>query len=452
MRGCSEQAKSAPVEWAFADDTSSLVRTSLVSGQWHRGAVLVKENRRRRVFRCDLPGEARPLYVKQDLPCGLFDWLKSRFRCRARQEFDALAAVRAAGVAAAYPLGWAASAGGGFLATEGVPGQDLGDLFWPGGVLSPEAHSLRFLVPLARFLNRMVRAGVAHPDMHAGNIMVSLDQEAPRFALLDLYGVTLHRQLSLTAKRLLFFWLVPLLEELPQGQRETLLEQIAEGDQSASSLASWPEMVRLWARLRAAKWRGWKRRLLGQSSLCERTVDPVGVWLVAGDPARRQAIRQALALYLARDSGRVALLKDDHKRRVARVQTDGGSYVVKEYRHAAGHWHWRPDRLGWLNTARIRCLSVRIAICPAWVRGRSGEGYLIQEDVGSLCLHDYLSTMCPTAALRRPWGRHLASCLAYLHLCACFHADLKTANWQAGPRLKFSYSCEVGCTAGHQPL
>jgi len=411
----------SPQRWTFGADVPEGVRTYLASGDWRRDAVEVKRNRRRVVYRCSPPGGGPALYLKEDVASSLFDWAKTWFRCKAKEEFLALQAIRSAGVASVRPLGWLPTPRGGVLATEELLGRDLRRTITAGVI----GGRTEFLEALADFVAGLVRAGVDHPDLHAGNIMVDGELATPTFALLDLYGVRLRPDLDTAGRHRLLFFLVPLLVEVPRLRRERLLRRIP-GD---APRKAWAALVRAWGQLRGDKWGGWRRRLLGKSSVCREQVDATGHWLLAGSPDKDGAVREALALYRAGDSARVELLKDDRKRQVARVRVPGGSYIVKEYREVQRRWLWRPDRLGWLNTARARSLSPQVASCRAWVRGSSGVGYLVQEDVGTACLHNYVAATGPAAGERRFWLAALADTLAFLHLCGCFHADLKAANW-----------------------
>jgi tRNA A-37 threonylcarbamoyl transferase component Bud32 len=404
------------------------VRAYLESGEWRKSAVEVKRNRRRVVYRCSLPDGGPVLFLKEDIAASLFDWVKTWFRRKAEMEFTALQEIRAAGVPAARAIGWGSTARGGILATEEVRGRDLRSLIIDGEIARlPDDHG--FLDGLACFVSMLVRSGMEHPDLHAGNIIVDGDLCAPKFALLDLYGVRLRRDRSVEDKLRLLFWLVPLLEELPPARRTALLQRVASGDPDAGSLACWGTLVRVWSQLRGAKWRGWRRRLLGDSSICRRRKDSRGCWLLSAKRGRYDESREVLSVYLAGDSHSAMQLKDDRKRRVARVVTQDGSYIVKEYRAARRRWLWRPDRRGWLNTARAHALSGRVARCCAWLAGRSGDGYLIQEDAGAACLYDQFATSGQSGAERRAWLLRLADALAFLHLSGCFHADLKLANW-----------------------
>ncbi|MBT3285775.1 MAG: hypothetical protein HN904_06140 [Victivallales bacterium] len=426
-------AGSGPETWTFADGVPETVRAYLASGDWQRDAELVKENRCREVFLCRPAGSGRAIYVKRDLPAGLVGRLKHSLRSKAEREFASLQGALAAGVAVAPPLGWSGLSNGGLLATYEVMGDSVLDLMLGDRVA--EALADEFLLSLARFLKGLLRVGMNHPDMHGGNIVVeNPTSHSPSFSLLDLYGVRVGGAVGIASKRWLIVWLVPLLERISPTRRQRVLDLITDGDRDAALVASWTGLQRHWAKARRHSWPGRRRRLLERSSLCDSYVDSLGSWLAMTFPARTKGLGGALAAYEARDPATVALLKEDRKRCVARVGLDHGTVIVKEYLRTSWRPAWySPDRRGWLNTSRAHCLSVSFARCLAWGRGGGGSAYLVLEDVGELCLHDYVPRSCPTPALRRPWLERMADILASLHVRGCFHADLKVANWVAGP-------------------
>ena len=399
------------------------VRRYLDSGAWRQDAVEVKRNRLRVVFRCVVPRLGLVAYVKEGVATDLVSRVKNLFRSKAGQEFSVLQQCHEAGVPAPEPLGWVGGRGGGILATREVPGRCLSASLASASLLPKE-----LMTGLADFVGGLLRHNLYHPDMHPGNIIVSTDDGDLRLYLVDLCGVRLRSRLGMGARRCLVLWLIPMLEELPRLERIGLLARIGG---SEADLGSWPDLVRAWSRMRSSKWKGWRRRLLGRSSLCHEEADQFGLWLLAGDSGRRETARAALSSYLSR-IGSLEVLKEDCKRRVGRVCLADADCIVKEYRCAGRHWRLRPDRRAWLNTARIRSLTGRIASCHGWLRASRGGGLIAQEDVGRLCLHEHLVAFCPDAASRRPWRESLASALAYLHACGCFHADLKLANWVAG--------------------
>lgn len=376
----------------------------------------VKRNRRRVVYRCQPPGGGLAVYVKEDVPHGLFDRAKSLFRCKAEWEFRSLAAIGAAGLPTIKPLGWAQLPGGGLLATEEMPGQSFNNALYQ----TPAERTMgseRFRWGLAELLHRMLQAGLAHPDMHGGNLMLDWVAGEPVFALVDLYGARLRPSLGCAAKWRLIRWLFPHLQQLTDRDRGAMLQHIVAGDPDAENLGHWPELAACWAGLMRKKWRGWRKHVLRSCSVCERTADAQGIWLVRRNAATPAELAQILATYrsLQPTEGGEAT------RRMARM---GGTVVVKEYSRG------EQGRRAWLATMRTAHL-VPVAPGLGWLRTPDGRSYLFQRDPGGATLADHLRQ--PKPADWANWLKQAANILACLHLCHCYHADLRLDNWTVAP-------------------
>jgi tRNA A-37 threonylcarbamoyl transferase component Bud32 len=380
----------------------------LESGDWRRGAVVVKRNRRRTVYRCQPPEGELAVYVKEDVAHGLRDRVKSLFRCKAEAEFAALAAVGAAGIPVVRPLGWARLPGGGMLATEEMPGQSLQTALQqdPVGRMmgSPE-----FRHALGAFLHRVLRAGLAHPDMHEGNLLLDWTGGEPVFALVDLYGARLCRSVSRAAKQRMIRWLYPHLQPLPSCAQRAMLQQIAAGDPEAERLGSWPGLAACWAKFWRDRWRGWRRQMLRSSSVCEQVVDTQGTWLLRRNATTPEELAHALHAYRSlqpAEDGRPTCVN--------------GAVVVKEYA--------QPDqaRRSWLAMMRTAYL-VPVAPGLGWLRAVDGRSYVFRRYAEGGCLADRLRES--ESADWGDWPTQVASIMARLHLCHCSHADFRLDNW-----------------------
>ncbi|MDX9982312.1 MAG: hypothetical protein RBU25_19990 [Lentisphaeria bacterium] len=397
--------------WRLIPGLPAPLARFLESGDWRRGAVEVKRNRRRVVYRCQPPEGGLAVYVKEDVPHGLFDRVKSLFRCKAEREFRSLTAIGAAGIPAIRPLGWAELPGGGLLATEEMPGQSLQIAL----VREPVGRlmgSRQFRQALGAFLHRILRAGLAHPDMHEGNLLLDWVGGEPVFALVDLYGARLRPAVPCAAKQRMLRWLCPHLQPLPVRERRAMLQQITAGDPEPGKLGSWPGLTASWAQFWRERWGGWRKQMLRSSSVCEQTAAAQGVWLVRRNAATPAELAQALTTYHG--------LQPAAGSRPVRVND---TMFVKEYAQAA------PARRAWLATMRTAYL-VPVAPGLGWLRAADGSSYLFRRDPGGASLADRLRQAKPAE-----WGNWLAqatSILARLHLCHCFHADLRLDNWAVG--------------------
>ncbi len=175
---------------AARDRFAAVVRDRL---EWS----LIKRNASRSVYRAvDSRG---PLYLKhfhsQSLGHRLGEWLG---RMDARMEYECIARLRAAGVSVPTPLAACWSAGSHWLITEGVEPAQSGDLWHAEQAKAGNWRAIRqATLALADLVARMHQAGVTHPDLHLGNVLVRTDGERPELVLIDLHRMGRHRRLSL---------------------------------------------------------------------------------------------------------------------------------------------------------------------------------------------------------------------------------------------------------------
>ncbi len=165
---------------------------------WIRdGAVeVLKLNSQRTVYRVALPGGT--MIVKQCRMNGPRTWWREVFRgSKSRLEFQHALALRGYGIAAVEPLAWGGR-----------------HRFWPGesffltrweedampfekyleGLPATERRSCGH--ELGRVMAHMHDAGVAHPDPHPGNLLVTFEGARPRFTLIDLHAIRFGRPLT----------------------------------------------------------------------------------------------------------------------------------------------------------------------------------------------------------------------------------------------------------------
>ncbi len=68
--------------------------------------------------------------------------------------------------------------------------------------LQNPSNRQRVTCELACFLAQLHEAGIAHPDLHAGNLLLSMDQDQrPRFYLIDLHDIEIGSPLNWRASR-----------------------------------------------------------------------------------------------------------------------------------------------------------------------------------------------------------------------------------------------------------
>ncbi|QEL14902.1 lipopolysaccharide kinase InaA family protein [Limnoglobus roseus] len=165
---------------------------------WIRdGAVeVLKLNSQRTVYRVALPDGT--MIVKQCRVNGPRAWWREIFRgSKSRLEFDHALALRRHGIAAVEPLAWGSR-------HRYSPGESFFLTRWEANAVPFEKY-LEGLSPidrrassheLGRVMAHMHDAGVAHPDPHPGNLLVTFEGGRPRFTLIDLHAIRFGRPLT----------------------------------------------------------------------------------------------------------------------------------------------------------------------------------------------------------------------------------------------------------------
>src|SRR5262249_36998016 len=156
-------------------------------------AEVVKTGPHRTVYRVALPGGT--VYVKHCRIMGPRAWAREVLRpAKARLEFENALALRDRDIPAVVPLAWGCPdsrpPGEGYLLTRSgdgvVPSVEFVDRVMP--TLPPAARNgvrRQLALALGAFMAQLHDAGVAHPDPHAGNILVELPpSHLPRFYLI----------------------------------------------------------------------------------------------------------------------------------------------------------------------------------------------------------------------------------------------------------------------------
>jgi tRNA A-37 threonylcarbamoyl transferase component Bud32 len=194
-------------------------------------ASVVKHGEHRTVYRVQLPNGV--VYWKHCRLNGSRAWWRDAFRGpKARMEFDRLCALADRGIATIQPLAWGRFdtrwPKGSFLITRAienaVPLDDylLSIAFAMSGepdapakasvpslarqaprlvlpTLTPKLRRM-FTLALAEFVGKLHAAGVTHPDLHPGNMLVRENASDWQFYLIDVHDVKLGPPLSREAR------------------------------------------------------------------------------------------------------------------------------------------------------------------------------------------------------------------------------------------------------------
>jgi tRNA A-37 threonylcarbamoyl transferase component Bud32 len=425
---------------SFFRDSSFVIR--------HCCPEVVKHGPHRTVWRLRLPGGGG-IHVKLCRLVGLRGWLRQWLRPpKARLEFDRLAAVRAAGVGAPEPLEWHAPPGmwpgESLLVTRTLDDTRPLDRWLTEHLPTvPEPDRSRLRQAAARalggFLARLHDAGLAHPDLHPGNVLIGPPTGGglPLY-LLDLHAVRLGRPLAPAAAAanlaVLGRWFA-----LRAGRADRLrfwrAYRVARtrgeppaDDPRAVENATAASNQRFWrARLSRCRERNRHfRRVRGPaaSGIAVAGLDPAWLDALAADPDA--PFRHPLELLKESRGSAVAVIAGPAGERWVLKRTRAGSILdrVRALAWPAAAWRaWvMGHALGDRDVPTARPLAVfarHRGVLPA-------EHYLLTEHIDGVTLHEAVAA-ATDADLRR-LAASAGRLVRTLHERGLAHRDLKAAN------------------------
>jgi len=417
-----------------------------------RDAQVVKANVRRTVYRAT--AGSRTFFVKHDHPRGLRNRIKGLWRCKAEKEFRSGRRLGAAGVPVVRLLAWGRRGADSYLLSEELCGAAGFAEAW-AECRGDGQRRAAFLRGLTGFLAAMLKANVEHPDLHAGNVLVTWepcgagsatpgglrDGEAggagvrAGFHLVDVYGVRVRRTLARRQVEGVLGLAFGLGRELAPAEGGAILSAlgVASGPpDAAAAAAAWQRGVHAFLRRRSPAWPGRRRRLLEASSLCACRRTAAGTWRVRR-PFTLEAAQAAVGQHDANLAAGHNVVKQDVKRRLTRVVVAGQSYVVKEYvRVRAWPACARPDRAAWLNSYRLAMAGVPCCGSLGWLQAAGGRGFVVLEDLGPQTLLQRVAdgvTAEERAQLLAAAGR----LVGWLHGAGVVAGDLKPTNVMVVP-------------------
>jgi len=411
-----------PVHWHWHETETNLGSRFDAAGEWQKQLELVKQNRRRSVYRLAFPD--RSFYVKHDHPVSLRNKLKSPLRCKCEEEYLSGHALADAGISTVRYVGWAQAGLDSLVVSEEVPNACTFAEAWRH--VRTTEHAEPFLDAVGRFFATLVNSGIRHPDLHSGNILVTDAEGQPAFHLLDVYGATIRSLSSADDALPILAVLVPICRELDGERLQQLIRQIMDGQ---AGTVTWLQLQRWIAQRHRKRWPGIRKRLLTNSSICSRQSTASGTWTVMTDELAVDHAEDALAQHLkCFETGGDGIVKDDAKRCLSKVRVGDRTLIVKEYRRPGPWGRWRADVASWLDTYRIgRLYGIPVGACIGALRHQDRRGFLVFEYVSDTTVEQHWITDGCTARSAELVDQ-VARLVAWLHAAGIYHRDLNPAN------------------------
>lgn len=431
-------------------------------------AQSIKQARHRAIYRVILP--RADFYLKHYPLCDRRGWFRQMIRAsKARIEYDKAIEVAKRGIATVEPLALGEPhTKGRFALTPYRPGEsylltrtlvqthslaDYLETILPTLPLN-EQPRMRCLLAhtLGHFLARMHNAGVAHHDLHPGNLLVRIEPEQePQLYLVDLHAVAFGSPLSRRATRdnlgLFSNWFALRTERTDRHRFWRAYREARGGSLPHSPVGVMEKAIEeKTTALNSQRWKEHKQVCLGNAR-CFRTVRGKAATGHAVADLDADFLRQLAddpdALFHRPDT---KLLKECITGTVAEVTIPGPagerSVIYKRFHVKSRTDPWtslvRPHAalrcytLG--HALRLRGVATPRPLCVL-LRRRRGlvyEGYLMTEKVQEARdLHEYVNSV---------WGREdprstlieVARLIRRLHDRGFSHRDLKAPNCLVG--------------------
>ena len=195
------------LRWTVTAAGRQLLSDAALDLKRHEAAgrvTVVKHGQHRTVYRVTLPGGA-VVYWKHCRLNGPRAWWRDFFRGpKAKLEFDRACSLSARGVKTIEPLAWARFRGrwprGSFLITRALEGTVPLDEYLGHHPPVTAADRRHLTTALADYIAKLHQAGVNHPDLHPGNLLIRTRGGKHEFFLIDLHDVQLGRPLDPAAR------------------------------------------------------------------------------------------------------------------------------------------------------------------------------------------------------------------------------------------------------------
>lgn len=416
---------SATLYWLAGDEALRATLEAAIEGSTP-GAVIA-ETPRRRVVQLHASEASHPLVLKHfrarpATSAGVTSrasWKRALGRSAAAREWRALDALAAQDLPAPTPRAHARRGDEEWVAMDFVSHRPLAD-----ALRTASAADRRELVDgLGLILRRLRIAGIAHGDLHHGNVLLSDDGEP---VLVDWQRARLTRALRAHARDLasLEFSLARL--GLSRTDRLRLRRAALGSAATRATLLAAGERVEAFAH---DHYRGRTRRSRSDGG-GQLRVDPVlGPGMRARDFSN-DAVREACAAHTAAlEAGAANVLKDDARARVTRLRAGGRALIAKEVtkaglgRRLADPLRGSPAERGWVGGHGLLARGLGVARPLAWLArgGSRGGSILLLADVAERgCLEAAAPAAIDSDGLLR--------LLLGLHRRGVDHGDLQASH------------------------
>jgi tRNA A-37 threonylcarbamoyl transferase component Bud32 len=398
----------------------------------------VHENLYRAAARVDVPGLG-PLLLKVHTPHGMGDRARAVLReSRAKAEWRAARFLRGAGLPTPEPIVLAERRRGLVVGEAASAARFLErrETLAPALRAQPPDKARALLERVARWVRAMHDRGVAHGDLHSGNVLVGPGPgDRCDLHLVDLHAARFGRPVSAVARAANLAQLLHSLREAigPGGRLRALHAYLGASPARATLrqvVARVERLVRARERRRVASR---TRRCVEESGQFTRDVGTG-----AGFRRREVSVARIDAAIAAHDRALAlrteAVAKDGRKSRVTRH----GDVVVKEAL-SPGALDRAKDlaapsrrRAGYRNAHGLVVRGIGTA-APLAVVERGGRRFALYEDLSALPRLDHRVIAAEKArpgrrGRRRAFVEATADFVARLHRTGVYHGDLKACN------------------------
>ena len=397
-------------------------------------AQTIKDGGHRSVIRVRRSGV--DVYWKIARFLGPRGWLRDLVRgAKSGIEFRKLELLQARGIATIQPLAWGKHPGpwpkGSFLITESLPeAVTLGD-YLTGRSFSV-AERREVAIKLARFLSALHDAGLAHTDMHPGNILLDAGKPGEPWRLIDVHDLFVARGPLSSRQRIRNLVMLNRWFGLrtTRTDRAAFWREYSSGGRIPKAIATRIESATLDSNREL--WRSRDQRCLGENRDYERRE-----FNGQRGHARKGLSPAALKLFEDPEKALKApdtrLLKDSRTSTVAVVRADGAEYLLKRFN--IKRWHtplanlFRPSPAlrSWIGAGALENRSLptprTLSVCHRHRWFLPCEGYLLTEFLPEAIALDE----APDVEGPR-WLDETAMMLRRMHELGLAHRDLKASN------------------------